>query len=321
MKNRMCLICSLIALSFSCDKSIDDTVNQRASNNVSTVKIEIGGDFVVIESSPLTRSENGKALYGIQIDSIDSNSNYCHYAQGLFDDISNLAVELENGHRYRFKCSVLVGSVVDKLFTRNNYYYMPFSTEGVLITNSFIYSHDRTMNLDCEEFYLPSINGAKAFPFASNSDRYYGIFEDSQLRNGYEGNIVINTKRCAFGVHFDINPPDEGTLYVDLSYPISLGDGGYYGFAVYKITALDSCIDEYKTFATSQFVHSFPARLKVWWVQSTESSLTIYDNSIDVTVRTMVNINVDINARKNESTQMDIIMDGSYQGNDTITIN
>lgn len=194
-----------------------------------TVSLSMKGDITITET-PLSRAGESNDLYGINVyydKEKDGNLNDI-YGYGLFDNITDMAISLLTGYKYKFVCT-LIKDGKDKLYynatsssSSNIYrsigYLEPFgsyysnnttytSYSGRPLGNEFILGGSFLNNLGSGLTY--TTNGLRDYP---TTDRYYGETTDyTPVKNGV---VNIDMKRCVFGAKFIINGISDGTLYV-----------------------------------------------------------------------------------------------------------
>lgn len=91
----------------ACEQEIDP-VNPDTKPEVYTVKLACAGELDITQV-PLTRfTPDNNDLYAVQVSyKPNSGGSYKPYAYGLFDDISNLTVELLADYQYRFAIDMI----------------------------------------------------------------------------------------------------------------------------------------------------------------------------------------------------------------------
>ena len=93
----------------ACEQEINP-VNPDTNPEVYTVKLACAGELDITQV-PLTRTFTPDAndLYGIQVDyrPASSTGSYKHYAYGLFDDLSNVTIDLIADYSFSIKVDVV----------------------------------------------------------------------------------------------------------------------------------------------------------------------------------------------------------------------
>jgi hypothetical protein len=122
--------------------------------------------------------------------------------------ISNLAVSLKKGHKYRIRCAIVIDQE-DKLFVDgDNCVYEPFAPYGTKarIQNMFIYGKERSVWPEHITGYS-IVNDNERVSWAK-LDHYFGeAFTEGEP-------VTIQMDRCNFGLDFIIVAPKEGLLHV-----------------------------------------------------------------------------------------------------------
>lgn len=277
-----------VILCVACEKALvqsDDYLNTR---------IALQGDYVQLESSPLTKSASNVKYYAFEIDEVTiydeyykgflvrSDTTITHYASGLFTDIKNLNIKLKKEQKYRIRCSVIEDGA-DKLFVEDNCLYDPFVDDEITkakITNEFIYREEKMV---CAYVRHNSIHveGIGKTSHAKVNRYYAEAFVDIKDNT----NISLNLTRYNYGLHFNLIPPTEGTLTV-------------------KSSNFDYILDSTYSFINECYVYALPIKAKqqvldisVEWIKKDGE---IVDLSIGKTTfynKTMTTINVNVNDR------------------------
>ena len=125
--------CLMTFLMCSCSSGSDDLVTpQHGQPNAvaETIDVNLGfaGDPISISEDPLTRSENKKKTYGVNVYYREGdNDDYQHYAYGLFDNVEDMKISLISKYTYKFECTIVQGDR-DGLYVDNDGYYgLPYA--------------------------------------------------------------------------------------------------------------------------------------------------------------------------------------------------
>ena len=214
------LICLLVPPGCSENK---DTQTEEEVN----VTLNLTGDFLVdVTQEPITKAVSGNDLYAVNV--YRGNETY---ASGLFDDVSAMNVTLLSGYKYRFSCCLIKNGKqtlkYGKWFgSEEAGYGFPFqrgtgdNIKPTTIENEFKYStvfpglsvggvHDSSV-------VLPTTSNAELY---ARVDRYYG--ETSNYTPVHNGIVVIELKRLTFGVQYEVQGLQEGTMVIDIGDFIS----------------------------------------------------------------------------------------------------
>lgn len=184
------------------------------------IKIALSGDFVTLPEVPIdpTSDENSLSrnstgdLYAIQVYSSQKPTlPYAKYAYGLFDDMSNIEIELSDRMYYRFVASLVKGGRSELKQVAAGY-GDPFSIDlrPTPVGNQFIYSSlismsgltlgKATMAVDSKFYDRPP------------TDRYVGELVDFQPSVG--ARVEVKLKRVVFGIRLFSEDLTQG--YVEL---------------------------------------------------------------------------------------------------------
>jgi hypothetical protein len=212
---------------YSCsDGSTSSNQEPKTTSKEYTVHLGFGGEITNISTTPLTKVVDADTdLYGIQVYSCpaaDSISpTYTYYATGLFNDKSDMTINLLQGYIYKFACTMVVDGK-DKIWhylTNNNEYYYsaPFnlSSGGTdTLNNKFIYSTTNCMNGLTDGFAYFYNNGSYTTKYRPNVDRYYGELTDFVPADNKSA--TISMKRVVFGAKFNAEGLTGGKLNISM---------------------------------------------------------------------------------------------------------
>lgn len=210
----------VIMLAFvACGKS-EVPVDDEPGAESYTVGFSFGGE-VTISEEPLGRSATGH-LYGINIFYDKEKDGVMNdiYGYGLFDAVESMRVSLLTGYRYRFVCT-LVKEGKEKVYRDGSGYSFPFkrrsgtsySLTSTALENKFIVGDGYYFEgLGNGRSFLDNGKGGYEESYYPGTDRYYGETE------GYEptpnGTVVINLKRCSYGIRFIVKGVSGGELTI-----------------------------------------------------------------------------------------------------------
>ena len=175
------------------------------------VPIKMAGEILEIEEGPLTKAVTND-LYGLRISRKEAGAtSYTLYANGLFDDISNIRLKVKDGDSYNMICSMIPDgkNIVYKGLrnSKEDCYFDPFNMS---ITNDFTYGQDVSDNIQ-----LGGADLVKDDSYANSYEyiRYHG--ESSFIMNA-NTSISINMKKMVFG--FKVVPVNlkEGNLKIEI---------------------------------------------------------------------------------------------------------
>lgn len=216
MKNLLFLIC-MITLCWSCSSGSEGEPEPEpipGEPKEYIVSLGLTGE-IDIEESPLSKA-SGNDLYGIQVYSKTSTTEYTPYAYGLFDDKSLMNIKLLEGYNYKFQVTMIVDGKNRIGCQNNNKYSQPFHTVNPMgyctLSNLFNYTNANYMVID-DGFTDIKLGGILNIHIA-NVERFYGEIENYNPTEN--GSISINMKRVSFGVKFIAEDLTEGKLKINI---------------------------------------------------------------------------------------------------------
>lgn len=221
MKKILVFAMMIMAL-VGCSNSFEPT-----SSSESYTDIQLAGD-VVTSAAPLTRASSANSTYyAFQVYRTDNYGEWEYYAYGIFKDMDDFSLKVDDGRRYKVKC-ICIEELTDKV---DEGLYEPFSQSGARVTNKFIYGGNNRLSLN--EWNSVRVNGQRKSYAGVNY--FYGIAEGS----GTEG-IRINMQRHNVGLRFCIVAPDGGSVRVTNrhdTFPIDITTSGTYDdMTLYSVT-------------------------------------------------------------------------------------
>lgn len=194
--------CALVAAALvACSK--EDAPTPQEEPEFYTVQLGWGGEIVDIAYEPLDTRATTDDLYGIQVYSKPNNNSTATswepYAYGVFDDPTDISIDLASGNKYKFVATMVVDGM-----ERIEWYADPSDHLDCLDINSeevgvFKEGYGARLNTG---FYHPT-NSGNYLQFCSftNIDRYYGELEDF-VPSSSNANATIVMKRTSFGAKF-----------------------------------------------------------------------------------------------------------------------
>lgn len=121
----LCVTCGIFILS-ACTEEFEEDFQAASNSNeagMTEVSLNLGGDFIDVYDSPLTRSAQRKKLYAVNVyysqtaDSVKLGENkdftfppeysYRPYAYGVFDKPETMKIKLSDKFVYKFECTVV----------------------------------------------------------------------------------------------------------------------------------------------------------------------------------------------------------------------
>lgn len=165
-----------------------------------TVSLGFEGD-IEVGYEPLRSAENND-LYGINVYTAPANAegkiSWTNYAYGLFDDPTNIKIDLLVGYQYKFVAS-MVKDGKEKVRHSGSSYNTPFSVNSTYtpISTSFNYGLSNMNYLGSGYTFLQKDGKHYYHP---NTERYYGELEG--YTPSYNGKATIELGRTSYGVKF-----------------------------------------------------------------------------------------------------------------------
>ena len=207
-----------VLMCVACNNGFDEPQLEVEAGKTYEVSLSLGGDYIDVSEIPLSRADEPKKYYAINVlcmKTDGSENSYSFYASGVFDNINDMKITLLGGYKYKFECTSATEGE-EKFFTKNNYLYWPTIYDQVSISNI------NKFNIPGNGNYVPEYNlkyGSLLYNITNydnyyhdypKMDRYYGELLDYVPTEG--GTATISMKRCVFGVKIIINGVPDGTL-------------------------------------------------------------------------------------------------------------
>ena len=238
IKNLMfAAMASMMSLA-ACEEPVDPILPDELPE-IYTVKLNCSGEIDVTQE-PLSRfTPDNKDLYAVQVFyKPNSGGSYKYYAYGLFDDVSDLSVELLADYQYRFAIDMIDDAkdivYCDSVLIDTNHYLgygKPFRAYNGYNASSNL-SITKLMNelVYSEEYHFDNVGGLYASGASTTSsielkdgktcydpkgvERYFGLVSDYTPSADGE-TISIFMKRMAYGLKVVAGDfLKEGTLTV-----------------------------------------------------------------------------------------------------------
>jgi hypothetical protein len=313
-------VCAAIAAACSSEMEVPSPVNP--DNEMVEVSFNLGGDYVSVEETPMTRAfaENAKTLYALQIKEKKVAGYDAPYAWGLFDNMDNARISLKKGKDYIVEALVIIERE-DTIFNREGHYSMPFFEGGLSdgvydelpkITNSFLTNNHYSIYTDGYAI-MDSENSVKKL---SRVDRYFGKKEFNQ---DSENSISIDMDRFAFSFTYNVTPPLDGIIRVKLS------NFGYDNRVLYEVKAGSNQKAEQilynAPFGPEIKDRSDDVGILVEWERGSEG-LESHTKNLKISVKRKknYNLNINMNNRDNES-DFELNMDNEAFENENYDVN
>ena len=203
----MCVACS--------NQDADEPNLEADAQKTYEVSLNFSGDYIDVTESPLSRVDEPKKYYAIDVLCMKTDgtqSSYSAYAYGVFDNLEDMKITLLGGYKYKFVCTSATERE-DKFYAEINSYYgdrlhWPCNN-SIYLSNMNQFTMKYT--LGSELYYGSTIyNGFYDYYNYPKMDRYYGELMDYTPKDG--GTATIPMKRCVFGVKMTVNAVPDGTL-------------------------------------------------------------------------------------------------------------
>lgn len=198
-------VISIIVALFATISCSEKPVIPESTESFVQVKLGFAGEAPNITTTPMTKADDAKDWYQIQVYSAPvGTTSYSYYGYGFFDNTDNMIINLKEGYQYKFVADMIVdGSDRIRCFSLVN-------SGWAVIDNSFYLSTDEHIR------YLGKGYLYMAIPYDTYNrpdvDRFYGITEGYVPEEG--GSVSINMKRVSFGAKFVAKEFASGSLEI-----------------------------------------------------------------------------------------------------------
>ena len=285
--------------------AVDELSVPTGTEEYVTVSLAMAGEVTVSEE-PLGRAgTEGKDLYGINVyyDREKDGQSDDIYGYGLFDCVDSMRLSLLTGYTYKFVCT-LVKDGKEKVYEEySGSYSYPFMRQSSYssnletdLDNHFVIgteSHfsglgDGYTHLKDEKSYEP-----RSCP---PTERYYG--ETEGYKPTANGTVVINLKRCSYGVKFVVKGVTDGTLDVSMgsyanSFSVSTPEAESEG-VIYTFSDVDGCWK-------SETDYSVDATLSLRWRRGNNVTQTLEKQQVTLKRNVMTTVTIDLNGSTGDS--------------------
>lgn len=186
--------------------------------------IVLSDDFELEDELPLSEGTQtisraeGNDIYAFQIyarETSDPIDAYKPYAYGLFDDLSNVAIEMTDDKRYKI-CASMVRNGKSEIKTTTTGYWEPFliGISATKIENQFTYSATKSFkSLNLGRSAVNETTGSPRTYDRPKLNRYMGEVSNFEPAQGKPIEVVL--KRVVFGVR--LYSPDLSEGYIEFS--------------------------------------------------------------------------------------------------------
>lgn len=205
----------ILGLNVTSCNTDEPVIDGPATTKEYTISINMTGEILDVNYSPLTRSESND-LYGIQVYSAPADDEYAAYAPyafGLFDNVNELSIQLLADKKYKFEATLLVDGK-NILAYYGHYYRTPFDISDPYKVNTPL----NTFALSNDCYFTCLSTGRTELNFGSyyyehpTADRYYGEMIDYIPVE--DGKVGIDMKRVVFGCKYIVEGMDGGSLKI-----------------------------------------------------------------------------------------------------------
>lgn len=179
--------------------------NQPTTPKNFEISIGFGGE-ISVSNSPLGRAVEND-LYAVQVYSKKTSEAagvYAPYAYGLFDNTSNLTLNVTEGFTYKFVASMVVDAK-NKIKSEGNKYGVPYSNKTISSDNKFTISS--TIGFDALGSGAALLAGETSICTMPTLDRFYGEAELSPSEANKT--VTIHMLRTVFGLKFIAKGVDQ----------------------------------------------------------------------------------------------------------------
>ena len=173
------------------------------------VSLNFGGDYVDVTETPLSRADEPKKYYAINVYCMKTDgtqTSYSKYARGVFDNKEAMKITLLGGYKYKFECTSAIEGE-DKFYFSNGTLYWP---DDYKITANYMNKFEMEYSFGSDLQYGYTYYNSGSSSSYPKMDRYYGQLMDYLPTEG--GTATIPMKRCVFGVKMTVNGVPDGTL-------------------------------------------------------------------------------------------------------------
>lgn len=185
-----------------------------------TISLKMGGE-VTASDSPLARAETeSNDLYGVQVYS--DKTDYGYFAYGLFDNVSDMKINLLEGSTYKFVVLLVKDGKNKVKYYENTYgsgYKEPFrysirhnysnvsTNNNKELSNSFEVVDYKYFDADMQKGYMDGT-------YYPEANWYYG--ELSNYTPEINGTVEIDLKQTVFGLQYEVTGITDGTVSVTI---------------------------------------------------------------------------------------------------------
>lgn len=298
----MAFICGMCMQ--SCDKE-STAPSSNNDNGYITVSLGFTGEDPIITTTPMSRANEAKDWYQIQVYSCPiGESYYTYYGYGFFDNTENMTINLKEGYQYKFVADMIVDA-------SEKIYKFSLSNSGwASIGNSFYFSTDEHIRFLGQGYiYMNKPYNTYNRP---DVDRFYGITE------GYipseNGSVSIDMKRVAFGVKFVAKEFTSGSLEIQIDQSPTKTLKCAEGNVVEWIVSFDSTASAYRNDNYSENI-----AVNIIWVKDDGVRTPIVSENITFVRNHLTTIEFEVKEAA-QSNSFSINANEEWKTGDTITV-
>lgn len=299
---KLWILLAWAAIAAACSNEAELHSPQPSENEMVEVSFNLGGDYVSVEETPMTRADEGKTYYQINIFKLYRPKeivSYIPYAGGRFSSLENARITLPKHNRYCFIVEVMKEQE---------------EALGIQVCDSFVTGDKAShysFNKPPTELY--------------NCDYYYSV-ENAVVDS--TGPINIDLKKYSFSITCSVAKPMDGTVVVTLpKYNKEIWSYSYYEDKqpkqmLYNFPKMLFSTDD----LSSAFIWKFEDSsvdidVNVVWKRSSPLSRE-YSTTKTITVKRNMNynLNIDMNAREDENS-FELTVENAEMKSEDVTIN
>lgn len=301
----MCMACS--------NQDADEPQLESETQKTYEVSLNFGGDYVDVTETPLSRADEPKKYYAINVLCMKTDgtqTSYSTYACGVFDNQEDMKITLLGGYKYKFECtSATEGD--DKFYvSKYNELYWPY--------DNIFYISDNINKFNMKYDYWDDLKyGKTCYNYTGNyyyrdypkMDRYYGELMGYVPIEG--GTATIPMKRCVFGMKIRINGVPDGTLSWN-NVSCKIGSTWYYlyptitshtGSEILEFSSIYTFNKVYECWQKSVAEEDYTQTFTIDFTWTRENGYTQYfSKNFTVKRNVMTNINVTLTGGSEEVT-------------------
>ena len=313
----MALFAVLMCVNFlACSNENEEIAIENKSYEV---KLSLGGEYVDVSESPLSRTSTPKKYYAMNVYSIKADgtqNSYVNYAYGVFDNISDMKITLYEGYKYKFSCTSIVEGE-DKFSYNGEYLESPFFVFG---GNPFYLSELNTFITSSNLLLQGIFNGTTHTADGKISeyprmDRYYG--ELAGYVPSEKNTAVISMKRTVFGLKIIIDGVPDGSLSWYTSPNLLLNKTSHNNQTSLEFASTYVMSNVFTSWSLDN--HTEPIDIFFTWTRG-DGSIKNFKQSISVKRNVMTNVNVSLKDGSNY-VSFDFKDESSTMTDETINVN